>query len=547
VSPAKPRTKSSPATPPPDPATITELAERFHAIFPTREMAHGRYVLNGQEDERGKKLGTAQTVRLPITPQLWEKHLRGEYHLGGCPIRLDSTCRFGAIDIDSYKGFDLDKLAADIQRMNLPLIVCRTKSGGAHCYCFAKADIPADIMRAKLMEMAEALGYAGVEIFPKQTRLAGPTDFGNWINFPYHDVVKTERYGVVEKERLTAAKFLDLVAMMSVTEEDLRTLKLDDDPKFAEKLKGAPPCLKCLAARGGVPEGSRNNGLFNFGVYLRKRYGDEWEAHMDQFNQDFVTPPLGHREVQGIARSVGKNTYQYKCHEEPISKVCNRQICLTREFGIGGGENDPGVVYGPLEKINSEPPLWIWDVDGARIEMTTEQLKDQGRAHTAIINVLNKWPHVIKPRAWTELVRERLANVTVHEVPPEATLESQVMVILQEFCTGKTRARVQDELLQGKPWTDPESGNTFFSGLGFKHELERHKIFIEPRRMWATLRKNGVGHKFMTIRGKGINLWLIKSFTEQTEPFSVPRVADLKPVDNPTNENGELKHDSAAF
>ncbi len=512
---------------------IEALAERFHRLFAGLERAHGRFVLNGRKDARGKAEGTAATIREPYTAQLWQRHLAGEYHLGVCPIRDDNTVRFGAIDIDAYKDFDLNKLAEDMARMNMPLILLRTKSGGAHCYCFAREDVPADLMRAKLMEMAEALGHAGVEIFPKQTRLAGPNDFGNWINLPYQDVTKTERYAIVEGKKLTAVAFLDLAESMAVTQADLKALSLTDDPKFTEVLKGAPPCLRCLVARGGIPEGARNNGMFNLGVYLRKRFGDQWEDHMDQFNQDFVVPPLGHREVQSISRSVGKTKYEYKCHEPPINSVCNRQICLTREYGIGSGDGDPGVVFGPLVKVESDPPLWIWDVDGARIELTTEQLKDQGRAHTAIINVLSKWPNTIKPKAWQELVRDRLNNVETIPVPPEATLESQIMALLEDYCTGKARARTVEEILQHKPYSDPETGRTYFSSLHFRQELARHKIIVDDRRLWAILRRNDVQHKFFNIKGKGKNTWHIKSFTGQSEPFTVPRVADLRPAEPP--------------
>lgn len=509
---------------------IAELAPTFLQLFAGLERSHGRYVLNGRKDARGKAEGTASTIRSPATLPLWEQHLAGTYSLGVCPIRDDNTCRFGAIDIDAYQDFDLNKLSRDIIRMNLPLIVCRTKSGGAHCYCFAREDVPADIMRAKLMEMAEALGYAGVEVFPKQTRLAGPNDFGNWINLPYQNALKTERYAIVEGKKLTPEKFLELVGLMAVTTEDLRTLRLNDDPKYTEVLKGAPPCLRCLVSRGGIPEGARNNGLFSIGVYLRKRYGDAWEMHMDQFNQDFVSPPLGHKEVQLITRSVSKTKYEYKCNEAPINSVCNRQICLTREYGVGSGDGDPGVVFGPLVKIESDPPLWIWDVDGARIELTTEQLKDQGRAHTAIINSLNKWPQTIKPKAWCELVRDRLQNLEVIPVPPEATLESQVMILLEDYCTGKAQARSQEELLSNKPWSDPATGHTYFSALHFRTELARHKIMVDDRKLWSILRRHEVGHKFFNIKGKGKNTWHVRSFASQSEPFAIPRIAQLKEV-----------------
>lgn len=505
---------------------LKNLAKQFAILFAGLTRAHTRYVTAGRRDDRGKLEGEYRTIRQPLTADIWEQHLAGTYHAGVCPIADDSTCVFGAIDIDSYKEFDITALAKKVADLNLPLVVTRTKSGGAHCYLFCREPIPADVIRAKLMEMAEALGYSGVEVYPKQTRLAGVNDFGNVINLPYFDVTQTERYGVLDGDKLSAADYLKTAALMAVSDESLRALNLNDDPKFTEQLKGAPPCLRTLIARGGIPEGARNNGLFDIGVYLRKRYGENWETYFDQYNQDFVSPPLGSKEVQLLTRSINKVKYEYKCGDSPINSVCNRQICLTREFGIGSGDSDPGVAFGPLVKLNTEPPLWIWDVDGERIELTTEQLRDQGRAHTRIMEVLNKLPYPIKPKAWMELIRSKLAVVEVQEVPPESTLETQVMAILESYCTGKSQAKTPDEMLQDKPWTDTDAKRTYFRGLGFKQELGRQHINVDDRKLWAIMRRHGVGHKFFNLKGKGLNMWWVPSFKQQTEDFRVPRLAE---------------------
>ena len=54
--------------------------------------------------------------------------------------------------------------------LNLPLIVCRSKSGGAHVFLFTKENIPASLMQSKLKEMAIILGYEGSEIFPNKQK-----------------------------------------------------------------------------------------------------------------------------------------------------------------------------------------------------------------------------------------------------------------------------------------------------------------------------------------------------------------------------------------
>ena len=66
------------------------------------------------------------------------------------------------------------------------MIVCRSKSGGAHAFLFTKEFVPATVMRVKLKLIASAMGFAGVEIFPKQDYIrVDRGDTGSFLNLPY--------------------------------------------------------------------------------------------------------------------------------------------------------------------------------------------------------------------------------------------------------------------------------------------------------------------------------------------------------------------------
>ena len=96
---------------------------------------------------------------------MWQKHLDGKDSLGVIPINDDNKCKWGCIDIDSYAGFDHKKLINKIKQFNLPLIVCRSKSGGAHVFLFTKDYVSASLMQDKLNEIRSVLGYGGSEVF----------------------------------------------------------------------------------------------------------------------------------------------------------------------------------------------------------------------------------------------------------------------------------------------------------------------------------------------------------------------------------------------
>ena len=154
--------------------------DKFKNIFEGLKIAYGQYQ-KGDRNENGKQTGKAFIVRKNVSDDLWENHLQGKgAALGIIPINEDNLCKWGCIDIDEY-NFDHASLVQSIRRLKLPLIVCRSKSGGAHVFLFTKNFIPAYQMQSTLKKMAKTLGYEGSEIFPKQTEIL--VDRGDTGNF----------------------------------------------------------------------------------------------------------------------------------------------------------------------------------------------------------------------------------------------------------------------------------------------------------------------------------------------------------------------------
>lgn len=514
--------------------------------FAGLDRAHGYYRPQGVERADGKNEGFAETIKAPVTVEMWEGHLGGHYGIGMVPIRDDATCVWGAIDVDLEKKPDLNAIAGDVTRLELPLIPCRSKSGGVHLYLFCSEPVPASLIRTKLMEWAVTIGYSGVEVFPKQSKLASNRDIGNWINMPYFAATSpegTSRFAVnTSGERLTLGQFLILADTLAVTHKELEELKPPEMTTFGGALEEAPPCLQCIAGKGGAGEGYRNKALFNYAVYLRNRHGDQWEQYFDAYNvPPYVSAPVTSKELQQIVRNVNKKSYKYTCNEAPLDANCSRQICLTRKFGIGNGADsgDPGVVFGGLVKLLTTPPTWIWDVDGERLELSTEQLKDQTRFHTVCMERINKWPRLLKPGDWAQLIRDKLQHVEEVDVPPDAKPEGQMWQHLQTYTTGRVRARTREELINDKPWEpSPEDaerygdqvkvGRVYFKSTHFKQYLEQQRMTgITERKLWGWLRNRQAEHHYFNINGKSVTCWSVPAFPKQTDPFSVPRIEEM--------------------
>ena len=131
----------------------------------------------------------------------------------------------------------------------------------------------------------------------------------------------------------------------------------------------------------------RNSGLFNLGVFLRKKFPDEWQKRLEQVNHEHMQPPLSSQEVLAVAKQLQKKDYFYKCNDQPISGHCNSPVCRTRRYGIGNSGGMP--LFSNLTKQDSEPPVWFLDVENGRLELETEELLNQVRFQRKCMDALN--------------------------------------------------------------------------------------------------------------------------------------------------------------
>jgi hypothetical protein len=514
---------------------LLSIAARFMLRFAGLERAHGTYEIGAgtRADAKNKLKGKALTKLESVTPELWEAHLAGKYGLGIVPIRDDASCVFGAIDIDVYDDFDLPALEAKCLALKLPLVPCRTKSGGAHLYLFAAEPLTAAEIRGALVEWASALGYPKVEVFPKQVQMASPNDIGNWINMPYFDAERTTRYAIQGGKAISAEQFLQLAQQRAVTREQLETIAVV--PTLG--LEDGPPCLQFLA-REGFGEGNRNNGLFNLGVYCRLRSnadgqwlqgGETWESAAHAMNEQFMQPPLNKREAKEVISSIRRKAYFYLCNMPPISSCCNKDICRQRRYGIGNGhaDSDPGAASFVLDnprRVLTEPVTWIVTINAVDMEVTTEELMDQRLFRKKAIEKLKLHLPPLKGKSWEPMIKRIVEEAQDVQAPADAGPEGRLMIMLEDFCTNHAEAKAKDELLLGRPWNEDE--RTMFRGKDFMRYLDQHHFrALNERAAWAVLRRNGALHDTVKLKGKTLTVWSVPAFARQTEDFDKVRVS----------------------
>jgi hypothetical protein len=271
-----------------DEGNLQESAHRFAQLFRGSDSAYGSY----QEPPQGKR--SVRTIPGATPSAVWQDHVRGVGpYLGQIPICRGDVCHFGAIDIDDDQ-IEHKHIAQQLSRSNLPLVVCRSKSGGAHLYLFLEAATEAALVHDALSDIASTLKARNpndrpVEIFPKQ-RTVAMGSVGNWINLPYFGGDATNRYAVNSHgRRLTLAEFLDLAERSRVSVAELKGCT---NPFRAD----GPPCLATLHCIG-LGEGSRNEGLFNVGVNFKLSNPEDWEKQLLDYNANRLQEPLPEGEV----------------------------------------------------------------------------------------------------------------------------------------------------------------------------------------------------------------------------------------------------------
>lgn len=509
------------------------LAGRFFELFRGLDRAYGTYTLDpNPKPNKPKQGGKARTITGAITQKLWEQHLAGITGLGVVPICADNTCLWGALDIDKY-DLDFAEIEKQIESLELPLTMCRTKSGGLHLYMFTSEPVPAALIQSKLSTFAAILGFPDTEVFPKQIELGGPKDVGNWINMPYFDHTKTNRYAFKDGEQLSAEQFLELAESRKISHADLK--ELNPEAPFVEFSDG-PPCLQKLA-QIGFPEGSRNHALFSIGVYYRSKYSEGWEDKVFKANDKWMSGTPS--EVMGIIKSLNKKGYKYKCSDQPLSGHCHRGICAKRQHGIPDQAtkrdeakkkrpcilevvDKPVTCYEPPPGSNDDP-YWVFKINGKKLSLNKDHIRIQAKFLDEYFRHFHRIILPVEDQRWADVMNELLETEEVMEQPRDAGPEGQLYGHLEAYCTGRVQAKDRDELAMDKPWTN--GGRTYFRQAHFTKYLDQQRFRAIPEKeVWPTLKRGDLQHHQFNIKGRCIQCWSVPAYSMQTESFDVPDV-----------------------
>ena len=443
--------------------------ERFKNIFQGLERARGVTYVDKKGADGQKIKGKSFVKRDPVTDDLWLKHLQGtEPSLGIIPINDDNKCRWGCIDIDSYAGFNHKKLINKIESLKLPLVVFRSKSGGAHVFLFTTVFVEATLMRDKLLSVSAVLGYGGSEVFPKQIELKSQDDTGNFLNLPYFNGDDSTRYAFLENgEAASMEGFYGLYERNVQTPDQLEKLIIKrPDSEFND----GPPCLESIT-QTDIKDG-RDRILYQYIQYAKRKWPENWQSKINAFNYKYFRKhPEGTLEdkiVQGKIKFNDGKELGFKCNEEPMCNHCDKKLCRTRKFGIGGESVFP--VLSDLQKVLLDEPYYWVNVDGDRVKLDNiDYLMEQRLFRRTVAKQINKKPKRVIVKEFEKYVDQLLQGVEEVDAPVGSSKIDQLKNHLEDYCIQRSIGSVtKKDILNGAVYTEDEKNiftfHRFFHG-----------------------------------------------------------------------------------
>jgi hypothetical protein len=509
-----------------------DLVQRFAALFAGNDQYHITCNVKRAKDKQNVTQKSAYTL------DNIRAHLGGGVGIGTSPLLRDSTCRFAAIDIDCQDGadeVDFKSIADRVAKAGLPLVVCRTRSGGAHLYLFLLHPAPAKLIRTLIKSWADKLNIAGTDCLLPSVDFQQQEDDGlprisRSINLPYHDVDKTVRYAFAAdgETRLTLAQFLDRAEAKRADPRLLVSIPEDEQGQ-------APPCVQRMI-KDGVPAGLRNEGLTQIAIYLKRVDKDDVLPRLAIINDRVVDPPLKMDELRKIAKSTARRDYLYRCKIEPSKGLCDSAVCVTREFGIKPSEQNQNEVAAALADLpaiddiarvqDSEAGgVYRIRINGHTFTAKAKQLMSVRDAQLLFVERIGViLPGKLTFGQWYEFIMERIRDARIDIQAEEDTEHGALAATVNDFIAGRLKA-ADDSVgaMQNRARLEAgpirEGKEVLFRLSTFERYCRDKRLSLPPTQMATVmlLRKCGARSKRVRTPSGVVGVWILPHQTDEHE------------------------------
>lgn len=359
-----------------------EIAAAFLRLWDGYENRHIELNLTGAEkDENGKVKPKVMTVGGPLTPELAWDHVSGKRSVGVAPVKADSTCSWGVLDID-WPDMPEDDVMLVRERIRTRAAAFRSKSRGLHVYIFVDEPIPARQMHDYLVTLRKRLPKAcfdkkarrEVEVFPKATQtVVTPDNEPTAVNLPICGQ-RRELAWVIDPEGMkTPFDEIGVLGMFNHLDQHCR-LNASVVGQIAEQ----QPVLDASEIGYKVPDNpaGRNDLLMRIAMSMQARgWPDtEMDAEIRKLNGDanfhhlFADGPLPESEIVNLLKSAKRKEKgtPTPLHYRQVEKFNRRWSKIT--------------INGTVEYIDKEAAEFTTFAKQMLFDETSDQVVRVGKA-----------------------------------------------------------------------------------------------------------------------------------------------------------------------
>ena len=478
-------------------------SQRFALLFKGKTNTYVHNELPKEKPEAGQKIKTKITNNEgTVDKDLLLHHLNGDFGVGICPVNAEGKCFFGVLDIDYYKG-KIKRVLQFIKDYQLPLLPFRSKSGGLHVYLMLAKPVSAKSMREVLNQIIYYFsldmlyGKAKVEVFPKQEKAEG---FGSSVTLPYFNADNPYTYLLdLDGNPVPFREAMDYIQHHLSSLEEVK--------KAIENLpyNDAPPCIQriLISEEVGGEDTGRNNFIFSFAVYAKKKWGNGFEDCVKEVNDNFEVP-LEDSVVEQTCTSVREHEYIYKCKDIPCNSYCDKPVCRKREFGLGKDKGHfTGIDYGQLYRYKTAEPYYVWKLRLLGQEVWVDvvfkdegYLLDQKNFAKMCVRYLNQAPMQVSNNDWYAVLNSILPNIEDVEVKQESDTSSLSMLkttFIRYLSNKQARRDMPYQIRMGLCVRQSSNGITkyYFTHIGFAEYMKNQKVTFDYSMLRETLIKFG--------------------------------------------------------
>ena len=470
-----------------------------------------------------------------IQPIHYQQHLDGKISIGIQPCTKEGKTSFGCIDVDpkNYKEFNIPILLSYIEKYNLPLVPCRSKSGGLHIYLFLKEEISAQQIRDALLTLLLPLELKRTtELYPKQVELIPDEDgnlSGNFINLPYFNKNETNRYAIDKNNtQLSLEQFIKIVYERQLTPQQLGALVIrceeevlkGGDPEFQD----GPPCLQRIS-KTKLGDG-RDRFMYNYMVFAKKKYKEKWPDKVNEANKYFKIP-WSLKEINDKIKHWSKDTAGHTCNDEILEPKCMKHICVKRTYGVASDATSVFPLISGLQIIHYTTPrlrFMVEKPDGKPVQCEATDptaMTTQKKLLDLIWLQAHFYPDPLPPKQYRVFLNQVIKNPTVIHPAQGTQDKDQLYQHLYTFCVNSAQADSKTDILGGLCWTD--NGYHYFLFSAFFETLpQRWKMDSKDT---GILMKQELGIEVnfpIDIAGKTHKVWRLKQMKVDQIEFKKP-------------------------